>query len=116
MGKTFESLPGNWSGKVGDRGRCQRRSDIHGQCIGPYSFGWAVQGFLDEKEGLPLSLHVEPASEPDTRTGHSPTQITGVLTVEGLTADKDSFVYQDPKTFSSASATYYRCVKTSNAG
>merc|ERR1712048_1142983 len=93
--KTFESLPGNWSGKVGDPGRCQKRSDIHGQCIGPYSFGWAVQGFLDEREGLPLSLHIEPSlSEPDTRTGSSPNQIKGTLTVEGLSAGTKYDIYR----------------------
>lgn len=144
--KTFESLPGNWSGKVGDPGKCQQRADIHRQCIGPYSFGWAVEGFLDEKEGLPLSLNIEPSrSEPDTRLGLKPNQITGTLTAEGLTAgaeydiyrwnsvkeaftyseefkittftaEKDTFVYKDPKTFSSASATYYRCVKAGSDG
>lgn len=143
--KTFESLPGNWSGKVGDPGRCQKRADIHRQCIGPYSFGWAVQGFLDEKEGLPLSLSIQPwKSEPDTRTGSRPNMIRGTLTAEGLTAGtkydiyrwnsvkeaftysddhkistftakSHTFVFKDPKAFSSDSATYYRCVKAGSA-
>jgi hypothetical protein len=142
--KTFESLPGTWSGKVGDPGLCQKRADIHNQCIGPYSFGWAVLGFLDDREGLPLSLGIEPSkSEPDTRTGSSPNAITGTLLAEGLTvgttydiyrwdsvdeaftysdehkmntftATSDKFVFKDPRTFSSDSATYYRCVKASS--
>jgi hypothetical protein len=141
--KTFESLPGNWSGQAGTPGKCQNRADIHRQCIGPYSFGWAIEGFLDEKEGLRASLNIQPwKSEPDTRTGSSPNKMTGTLTVEGLTkgtkydiyrwdstkeaftytdeyktstftAGRDTFVFKDPKTFSSDSATYYRCVKAS---
>jgi hypothetical protein len=143
--KTFESLPGNWSGKNGDPGRCQNRADIHRQCIGPASFGYAHLGFLDEAEGMPLSLAIQPwEQEPDTRTGSSPNKIQGTLTAEGLssgatydiyrwdttkdaftysdqykitsfTAQKDVHVFEDPKPFESNSATYYRCVKASGS-
>lgn len=142
--KTFESLPGNWSGKAGDPGQCQKRKDIHGQCIGPASFGYAHLGFLDEVDAMPLSLEIQPSEEePDTRTGSSPNNIQGTVTAEGLTAGskydiyrwdntQDAFTYndqykistfiatnnvyvfKDPKTFSSNSATYYRCVEANS--
>lgn len=138
---TFRSLPGNWSDEGGKQARCQAHQSY---CIGPYSYGWALHGFLDEQEGLPLSLSIDPwKREPDTRTGASPTDITGTLTAAGLTAgskydiyrwdsvndaftysdhykintftaSSDTFVFQDPQTFSSDSATYYRCVKASS--
>lgn len=97
---------------------------------------------MDEQDGLPLSMKVHPRDEPDTRTGHPPTQVTATLTASGLTegakydiyrwgsvkeaftyndkykintftATSDTFVFKDPHTFSSDSATYYRCVKAS---
>jgi hypothetical protein len=143
--KTFESLPGNWSGKAGDPAVCQKRKDIHYQCIGPVSYGYANLGFLDEVEGMPLSLAIQPyKSEPDTRTGSKPNNIQGTLTAESLakgatydiyrwdtteeaftysdqykidtfTAQTDVHVYKDPKPFASNSATYYRVVKASSS-
>jgi len=110
-------------------------------CLNPkYGFGWAMQGFADEREGLPVSLTVEPwQSEPDTREQESPTQLTGTLHIEGLTAGEQYAVYRwdsveaafdysnpasvhrftasgsserytDSKTFTSSGTTYYRCV------
>lgn len=133
----FGSLSGIWSG-VGSKAECQ-----HGisYCIGPYSYGWAVQGFLDEQEGTPLSLQISHfEEEPDVVEAQNPINLTGTLVATGLTvgldysiyrwgsvkdaftysdtfkivtftAAGDKFVFQDPHTFSSASATYYRCVK-----
>lgn len=143
--KPFKTLSGDWSGK-GHRSQCQSGSRY---CIGPYAYGWAVQGFLDDREGLPLSLSINPwQSEPNVaptkQTPAKPTQITGTLTAEGLTAGakydiyrwdsaedaftyKDSYkittftatsdanVFKDPKTFSSYSATYYRCVESTTS-
>jgi len=141
--KNFSMLPGNWSGKKGDPAVCQKVPGVDGQCTGPYAYGCAVLGFEDEKETLPLSLSLDPwQSEPDTRTGSKPNEITGKLSIKGLTtgttydiyrwndvkeaftytdnykiktfeASGDVFVYTDPKNFSSASATYYSCVKAS---
>merc|ERR1712039_1096846 len=98
----------------------------------------------DKQEGLPLSLSIDPwRQEPDTRTGSSPIDITGTLTIAGttagskydiyrwdsvsdaftytdrykittFTATNDTFVFQDPQTFSSDSATYYRCVEANH--
>lgn len=136
---TFSSLAGDWSGD-GARAQCH-----HGlsYCIGPYSYGWAMEGFLDEQEGVPMSLNIRPwKQEPDLVEGSKPIDIMGTLTATELTKGteysiyrwdsvKDAFTYkesykiatftaksetytfQDPKTFSSASATYYRCVKAS---
>jgi hypothetical protein len=110
-------------------------------CLHPENvFSWAIQGFQDSKEGLPVSLAVDQwQEEPDTRAGKSPTQLTGTITIEELEAGKayalyrwDSVesafdysqpasvyrfsatnateVYTDPKTFSSDGTIYYRCV------
>merc|ERR1711920_728811 len=107
-------------------------------------FGWAIQGFLDDKDGLPLSLTIDKwQREPDTRSGETPTQLTGTVTVTGLksgtkyaiyrwdsvaqafdyknahsvhrfTASKDTEVYADPVTFRSDGTTYYRCIVDSD--
>lgn len=129
------TLKGTWAGK-NSPAKCTNGK----YCIGPYAFGWAVQGFLDHREGLPASLHIDPwMSEPDTRSGKTPHAIQGTLTVTALTtgsaydiyrwdtvadaftytdafkktsfkATNDTFVYKDPQSFQSDSATYYRCV------
>jgi hypothetical protein len=139
--KTFGSLSGDWAGD-GHNAECQTGSRY---CIGPYAHGWAVKGFLDEQEALPLSLTIDPwEKEPDLVKGEKPIQITGTLLAEGLTAgsnydiyrwdsaddaftyddtykiksftaSSDTFTFEDPKTFSSYSTTYYRCVKATSA-
>lgn len=131
----ISTLPGTWEG-MNSPAKCTNRN----YCIGPYSFGWAVQGFLDHTPYVPASLHIEPwMSEPDTRSGETPEAIQGTLTVSELTvgasydiyrwdsvddaftytdtfkktsftAKTDTFVYKDPQSFQSDSATYYRCV------
>jgi len=136
--KPFNTLAGDWAGS-GQKGQCQSGSRY---CIGPISSGWAVQGFQDDVEALPLSLSINPSQrEPDIAEHEQPNQITGTLTVEGLSAGEtydiyrwdnaeeaftyndsykitsfeaaaDTFVFEDPKTFSSYSATYYRCVQS----
>lgn len=133
--RPFKTLTGDWAGP-GEKGIC--RSDKY--CIGPYSFGWAVKGFEDNHDALPASLHIEPwKREPDTRSGASPNQITGTLTVTELTAGSTydifrwdtstdaftysdefkktsfqatnaTFVYEDPTTFQSDGVAYYSCV------
>lgn len=138
--KPIRELSGNWSS--GSRSSCSGGF----YCIGPYSYGWAMQGFLDEQEALPLSLSIDPwKSEPNTRAGETAVALTGTLTATNLivgsqyqiyrwntveeaftynskykittfTASEDSFVYQDPQSFSSYSTTYYRCVEASTVG
>ena len=65
-------------------------------CLNPtYGYGWALTGFEDAKEGLPLSLTVEPwQSEPDTRRGASPTQLTGTVHISGLRAGGTYALYR----------------------
>jgi hypothetical protein len=144
--RTAKSLPSDWSHEHPSPS-CSNALYSGGPCINKQrGYGWAIEGFMDEMEGMPLSLTVDQwASEPDTRDGRSPIDLTGTLTATGLTAgseyaiyrfdgvddafaysdDKkihtftatdDTFVFQDPKTFSSSSATYYRCVSTSVGG
>lgn len=135
--KPIKTLAGDWAG-VGKKAACQSGSRY---CIGPYSYGWAVQGFEDVRaDALQVSLKIEPGlREPDQVKGEKPIDITGTVTVEGLTvgstyeiyrfntpeeafdykeskrittfkATSDTFVFEDPKTFSSYSTTYYRCL------
>lgn len=144
--RAFSTLGGEWSGE-GKSCSCQARDYNAYPCISKdYAYGWALQGFLDEQDGLPLSLSIDPsAQEPDTRTGSKPNQITGTVTATGLTsgskyaiyrwnsvkdaftysddhkistftATSDTHVFKDPSTFSSDSATYYRCVTASGDG
>jgi len=102
-------------------------------------FGWSIQGFLDEASSLPVSLSIDQwQSEPDVRSGEKPSQLKGTLTVSNLTvgnhyvlfrwdgvadafdktkstvvrrftASKDTEVIEDPRSFQSDGATYYRC-------
>jgi len=138
--KPISELSGTWSA------RSYSDCDHGSYCIGPYSYGWAMQGFLDEQEGMPLTLSITPwKSEPNTRAGAAPIDIKGTVTATGLTAgsqyyiyrwdtvaeaftydDKykmttftassDSYVMEDPQPFSSHSTTYYRCVESSTLG
>lgn len=140
--RSMESLVGAYNGESS----CPSTSgDAQYICLHPkYGFGWALQGFEDARDGLPLSLTVDPwQSEPDTREHSSPTELTGTLHIEGLTAGEKYAVYRwdsveaafdytkpttvhqftasgatetytDPKTFVSSGTTYYRCVVDSN--
>ena len=133
--KQVSTLAGDWS--PGGRATCHHGSRY---CIGPYSYGWAIQGFLDPREGVPLSLAVDPwKREPDYRQHEPPIELTGTVTAEGLTvgtryaiyrwdsvdeaftyrpkykiktftADDDTFVFEDPTAFWNNGTTYYRCV------
>lgn len=133
--RVISTLPGSWAGP-GEKAKC----GLDSYCIGPYAFGWAVKGFLDDKQGMPALLRIDPwQSEPDTRSGKKPDAIKGTLTVSELTtgssydiyrwdtvadaftysddfkkssfkATGDTFVYIDDKSFESDSTTYYRCV------
>ena len=61
--RIISTLPGTWAGP-GHPANCGKFS----YCIGPYSFGWAIKGFNDKREGMPASLKLDPfLSEPDTR-------------------------------------------------
>jgi len=111
---------------------------------------WNQRGYIysildlkDDHDAVPASLSISPfASEPYTRGGEKPIDITGTLTatnlttgskydiyrwdstetafvytdankIETFTATKDTYVFEDPKKFLSSSATYYRCVPSS---
>lgn len=136
--RTMKSLPGNYFIVA----HCPGADYLGYPCINKQrGFGWAIQGFLDEKQGLPLSLTIDKwQREPDIRAGEKPEPLTGTITVTGLTkgtkyaiyrwdtvakafdydhpdkvqhftATKDTEVYTDPITFWSNSTTYYRCVQ-----
>lgn len=144
--RTAKSLPSDWS-EEHPSPSCSNALYSGGPCVNKQrGYGWAIEGFMDEMEGMPLSLTLDHwASEPNTRDGGEAIDLTGTLSAAGLTAgseyaiyrwdsindafaysdDKkihtftatdDTFVFQDPKTFSSSSATYYRCVSTSVGG
>jgi len=136
--RSMASLPDDTS----LQGNCAK-SDYPGYpCIySKYGFGWSIEGLQDSREGVPLSLTVNPGrSEPDTRTGGSPEKLDGTLTAESLmqgkkykvyrwdgvdnafdyskahtvhsfTATSDKEIFKDPTPFWSDSATYYRCVE-----
>jgi len=119
-----------------------RRADCGSSpyCMGPYAFGWAVHGFLDDAVALPASLRIEPSnSEPDTRNGEHPGPLNGTLHVSGLTvgisydiyrwdtvedafaydhrfkktsfrAEDIAFIYEDSQYIQSDGTTYYKCV------
>jgi len=140
--RSMKSLVGAYDGESS----CPSTSgDAQYVCLNPtYGFGWALQGFEDETESLPLSLTVDPwESEPDTRRGYSPTQLAGTLHIEGLTAGQNYAIYRwdsveaafdyanstsvqrftasdatkshtDPQSFSSSGVTYYSCIVDSS--
>merc|ERR1712003_408850 len=83
--RSMKSLVGAYDGESSCPGTS---GDPQYICLNPtYGYGWALQGFNDERAGLPVSLSVNPwQSEPDTRNGQKPVQLTGTLHIEGLTA------------------------------
>lgn len=90
--KPISSLGGMWA-KVGDKGHC-----LDGRyCIGPYSFGWGIQGYADDTAYPPvhLSLSISPsASEPDTRAGEPPKPIHGTVTISDVTPGSTYHLYR----------------------
>ena len=133
--KVISTLKGTWAGP-GESANC----GLHTYCIGPYAFGWAVQGFTDDRQGPPASLHIQPyLKEPDIRSGDSPIALQGTVTVTELAVGssyamsrwdtvKDAFTYSDnfritsfkatdaifaytdEKSIQSDGTTYYSCV------
>lgn len=137
-----KKVPGECSFENGGetcRAKCS--TGIFGQCVwDQHGYIYAIQDFADERDAAPASLSISPyASEPYTRGGSAPIDITGTLTVSSLksgstydiyrwdsaedafvytdankietfTATQDTHIFEDPKTFLSNSATYYRCV------
>ena len=140
--KPVSTLSGDWAPTGSAKAKCQAGSSY---CIGPYSYGWAVEGFLDARDGMPISLQVDPwEREPDLRKHESPIQLAGTVTAEGLsagsryslyrwdsveeaftyrekykqttfTAANGTFVYEDPVTFWNNGTVYYRCVSDDDA-
>jgi len=137
--RKLSTLGGDWAGP-GHRANCHSYS----YCMSKYAFGWAVKGFVDEREYIPATLAIQPyKSEPDTRSGEKPEALKGTLTVSELkkgdsyviyrwdtvedaftysdafkktsfTASSDKYVFEDEKTFMSDGTTYYRCVPQSS--
>lgn len=131
-------VAGDWS--PGMKARCP---GVEVQCVWKQrGYIWSIQGFLDyQPHAVPVSLSISPwASEPYTRGGEKPVELTGTLTVSGLSkgstydiyrwgSPEAAFVYNksykiktftatsnfhkfvDPSTFLSSSTTYYRCVQ-----
>ena len=135
--RTFKSLPAG----VNDR-NC---SECGGGYLGypcifeQYGFGYAITGMDDEVAGLPLSLAVDDASEPDTRSGSRPTHLHGTVTVSQVKEDVNytiwrwdavdslfdttkatsshrftgtsnaTYVYRAEDTILSSGTTYFRC-------
>jgi hypothetical protein len=90
--KVLSTLLGDWDGP-GSPAVC--RSGHY--CIGPYAFGWAIEGFVDDgdQRSLPASLSIDPSeSEPDIRKRELPDAITGTLTVTGLTPGATYVIYR----------------------
>ena len=87
------TLAGAWSPGGSARAKCHLGSSY---CIGPYSYGWAVQGFLDHRDGVaPLSLKVAPwQREPDYRQHEKPILLTGTLTAEQLAVGTQYSIYR----------------------
>jgi len=145
---THYVAPGKIPGecKFGSSKTCRSscKTGPFGQCVWDQrGYIYAIQDFSDEHAAAPLSLSISPfASEPNTREGKKPIEITGTLTatelttgskydiyrwdsaedafvyndankIETFTATKDTHTFEDPKKFMSSSATYYRCVPAS---
>eukprot|EP00930_Biecheleria_cincta_P035313 TRINITY_DN24292_c0_g1_i1.p1 TRINITY_DN24292_c0_g1~~TRINITY_DN24292_c0_g1_i1.p1 ORF type:complete len:364 (-),score=47.56 TRINITY_DN24292_c0_g1_i1:167-1258(-) len=135
----------NYGGSQTCRASCPAGFFGIGQCVwNQRGYIYAIQDFLDERDAVPASLSISPfASEPYTRGGDKPIEITGTLTAKGLKAGskydiyrwgsaEDAFVYndankiatfiatkethtfEDPTKFLSSSATYYRVVPASS--
>lgn len=142
---TPRKVPGDCSFGTGGHCRARCRTGLFGQCVWKErGYMWGIQGFADEHDAVPLSLSISPwASEPYTRGGAKPIEITGTLTATALrtgskydvyrwnsaeeafyynetnkiasfTASSDTHVFEDPTKFLSSSATYYRCVIASS--
>mmetsp|Transcript_96653 Transcript_96653/g.279014 ORF Transcript_96653/g.279014 Transcript_96653/m.279014 type:complete len:368 (-) Transcript_96653:59-1162(-) len=80
--RSMGSLPDNTSLS----GNC-KKGDYYGYpCVyDKYGFGWSIEDLDDPREGLPLSLAVQPwRSEPDTRLGEQPINLVGIVTASGL--------------------------------
>jgi len=136
-------IPGECNFGRGQK-QCRSSCPSRGQCVwNQRGYIYAILDLKDEHDAVPVSLSISPfASEPYTRGGATPIDITGTLTATGLktgskydiyrwdsaehafvyndtnkiktfTATKDTYIFQDPKKFLSSSATYYRCVPSS---
>lgn len=83
------SMAAEWDGHKAD---C--RSYLY--CMGPYAFGWAIQGFIDDDViALPASLHIYPWNfEPDTRSGDKSMPLKGTLHVSGLNVGASYNIYR----------------------
>ena len=80
--RRFDSLPAGVNGH-----NC---SECGGGYLGfpciyeQYGFGYSITDLDDDKPGMPLSLAVDDASEPDTRSGAHPIKFHGTVTVSNL--------------------------------
>jgi len=141
-----KKVPGDCT--FGSQAHCRAHcpTGLFGQCVWRQrGYMWSIEDLLDQHESAQLALSISPwASEPYTRGGAKPIEITGTVTAAGLvigskydiyrwdsaedaftynktsiihsfTATNETYVLKDPKTFLSSSATYYRCVLADNA-
>merc|ERR1740130_474348 len=94
--RAFSTLAGDWAGEVGDKADC----GAYSYCIGPYSFGWGIKGFVDgrseESPAMPASLRIDPwQSEPDTRSGDKAEALKGTVTATELTTGAAYDIYRE---------------------
>jgi len=141
-----QKIPGTC--KFGGGKHCTARcnSGFMGQCVwDQHGYVYAILDLADEHDSVPASLSISPfASEPYTRGGSKPIDITGTLTaselkigskydiyrwnsaqdafvytdankIETFTATNGTHTFEDPKKFLSNSATYYRVVPASGS-
>merc|ERR1712226_318218 len=68
-------------GKYDNLSHCPGAGGGSNMCLHPqWIFSWAIEGFEDSNEALPLSLTVDQwRQEPDTRSGQKPSQLTGTV-------------------------------------
>ena len=90
--RTFKSLPAD----INSHNCSECESGYLGYpCIyEKYGFGFSITGLNDEKPGLPLSLAVDDASEPDTRSGARPEKLHGTVTVTNLKANGNYTIFR----------------------
>jgi len=135
--RTFDSLPADVDKK--NNSLCGAQYLGYPCIYVRWGFGWAITGVSDPAEGFPLSLHVDSVSEPNVPLGQQPANFYGTVVVTGVepgtlydifrwdsvataydygkatfattfNATNHTFIFEDPVTILSSSATYYRCL------
>ena len=136
--RRFDSLVAGVSSQ--NVSQCPQGDYLGYPCIyNVWGFGWAITGVKDTRTtGLRISLAMDSSQEPDVIRGAKPSQMTGTVTVEGLTTGSNyemwrwdsvesafdytnatktvpftptnaTFVWTDPMKITSNTAVYFRC-------